>query len=250
MVQVVAKHKLSERVQRLKQRLLSATPRVSIEKIKFQLEIYPQNEGQPSVLKRAKLFDKLCSEKKIFIDDNSLVGTLTEYEYGSYPVPEFGSRWLKKADSFSLQRGSASVADEERGWINKAADYWQDANVFNRTKEIILQSHGVDIGVMQACGLGTEYTPGGFGGVTPDFPQVLNKGLNRIGAEIKDERSKVDPGDPEGFGKWHFYDAALLCLEGMVNLAHRYASLAEEMARGEEELRRKQELEKIAETCR
>ena len=250
MVQVREKGKLSERVKKEKEALLSATPYIDVETLRFQFEVYRENEEQPSIIKRAKLFQKLCREKTIFIDDNPLVGTLTKYKYGSYLIPEFGSRWLKKADSFSLQRGSASVADEERGWINKAADYWQDANVFNRTKEIILQSHGVDIGVMQACGLGTEYTPGGFGGVTPDFPQVLNKGLNRIGAEIKDERSKVDPGDPEGFGKWHFYDAALLCLEGMVNLAHRYASLAEEMARGEEELRRKQELEKIAETCR
>ena len=204
---------LSERVKKEKEALLSATPHIDVEKLRFQFEVYRENEGQPPVIKAAKLFHKLCSEKGIFIDDNPFVGTLTKYDYGSYPIPEFGSRWLKKVDSFSLQRGSASVTDEEREWINRAADYWKDANVFNRTREIILQSHGVDIGVMQACGLGTEYTPGGFGGVTPDFPRILNKGLNGIAAEIEAARLQVDTGDTEGFHRWHFYNAALLCLE-------------------------------------
>ena len=250
MVKVRERGILSERVKKEKEALLSATPRIDVEKLRFQFEVYQKNEGQPSVIKTAKLFHKLCHEKGIFIDDNPLVGTLTRYDYGSYPIPEFGSRWLKKVDSFNLQRGSASVTDEEREWINKAADYWKDANVFNRTKEIMLQSRGVDIGVMQACGLGTEYTPGGFGSVTPDFSQVLNKGLSGIAAEIEGKRLKVDSGDTEGFNSWHFYNAILLCLEGMTNLAHRYASLAEEMARDEVEPGRKQELAKITETCR
>ena len=241
---------LSERVKKEKEALLSATPHIDVEKIKFQFEVYQENEEQPSIIKRAKLFYKLCNEKSIFIDDNPLVGTLTKYKYGSYPIPEFGSRWLRKADSFSLQRGNASVTDEERVWINKAADYWQDANVFQRTKEIMVESYGVDIGLMQRCGLGTEYTPGGFGSVTPDFAQVLNKGLNGIIAEIQDEKSKLDTKEPESLDKWNFYTAAALCLNGMINLAHRYASLAEEMARGEQQPERKQELEKIAEVCR
>jgi len=250
MVQVRQRGIVSERVKKEKEALLSATPHIDVEKLMFQFEVYRENEGQPSVIKMAKLFHKLCNEKSIFIDNNPLVGTLTKYNYGSYPIPEFGSRWLKKVDSFSLQRGSALVTDEEREWINKAADYWKDANVFNRTKEIMLQSRGVDIGVMQACGLGTEYTPGGFGSVTPDFPQVLNKGLSGITAEIEGRKLEVDLGDPEGFSGWHFYDAALLCLDGMTNLAHRYASLAEKMAVDEEEPGREQELRKIAETCR
>jgi formate C-acetyltransferase len=241
---------LSKRVKKGKEALLSATPHVDVEKLKFQFEVYRENEGQPSVIKAAKLFHKLCSEKSIFIDDSPFVGNLTRYDYGSYPIPEFGSRWLKKVDSFSLQRGSASVTDEDRQWINIAADYWKDANVFNRTREIILQSHGFDIGVMQGCGLGTEYTPGGFGGVTPDFPQILNKGLRGITAEIEVARLQVDTGDTDGFQRWHFYNAALFCLEGMTNLAHRYATLAEEEAQDEEDPVRKRELEKIVETCR
>jgi formate C-acetyltransferase len=185
-----------------------------------------------------------------FIDSNPLVGTLTKYQYGSYPLPEFGSRWLRKVDSFSLQRGRASVTDEEREWINKASDHWKDINVFNRTKEIMLQSCGVDIALLQKCGVGTELTPGGFVDATPDYAKVLNEGLDGIIAEIEDEKAKLDTGDSEDLGKWHFYSGALISLKGMIKLANRYAALADEMAGQETEPERKRELERIAETCR
>ena len=250
MVQVAEKSMLSERVKREREELLTATPHVDIEKIRFQLEIEEEARGQPPVIRIAKLFHKLCSEKEIFIDGNPIVGTLTKYKYGSYPIPEFGSRWLKKSDAYSLQRGKASVTDEEREWIHKAADYWQNISIFQRTKDIILESCGVDIGLLQKCGFGTEYTPGGFFMATPDYADVLNKGLNGIIAEIEAEKARLDTGNADGLDKWYFYTAALLSLNGMIELANRYASLAEEMATQETAPDRKRELEMVAETCR
>lgn len=250
MVQVVAKGTLSERVKREKEELLAATPRVDVEKIKFQLEIEEEGKGQPAVIRAARLFHKLCCEKGIFIDGNPFVGTLTQYEYGSYPIPEFGSRWLKKSDSFRLQRGQAAVTEEEREWINKAADYWENISIFQRTKEIIGESCAVDIGLWQKCGVGTEFTPGGFFMSTPDFAEVLNKGLNGVIAEIEAEKAKLDTGTPDGLDRWYFYQGTLLCLNGMIKLAHRYAALAEEMAKQETSPERKRQLKKITQTCR
>ncbi len=249
MVQVSERSTPSERVRQEKEALLSATPRIDVERLKFLLEVYEESEGQPLVIRRAKVFHKLCSEKTIFIDSNPLVGTLTKYKYGSYPLPEFGSRWLKKADSFSLQRGKASVTDEEREYIDKAADYWEGINISDRVKEIIRQTSGVDIILLQKCGVGTEMTPGGLMNVIPDYAKVLNKGLLGIITEIEDEKKKVDTGDPEGLSKWYFYEGALLCLNGMIKLAHRYADLAKEMARRDPDVSRKRELERIADTC-
>ncbi|RJQ40924.1 MAG: pyruvate formate-lyase [Dehalococcoidia bacterium] len=241
---------LSSRVDREKEALLSAEPRVDTEKIKFQLEVYRANAEQPAIIKRARLFNKLCREKKIFIDDNPLVGTLTRYKYGSYPIPEFGSRWLKKTDAFSLQRGKASVTKEDLKLLHRAAEYWWDASVFNRTKEIMAESRGVDIGLLQKCGLGTEYTPGGFGNVTPDFATVLSKGLNGVLAGIAKKKAELDTSQAESVAKWHFYTAAALCLEGFIALADRYAGLAEEMSRNESNPERRRELKQIARICR
>jgi len=241
---------LSLRVAREKEALLLAQPRVDTEKIKFQLEVYRENPEQPAIIKRAMLFNRLCREKKIFIDDNPLVGTLTRYKYGSYPIPEFGSRWLKKTDAFSLQRGKASVTKEDLKLLHQAAEYWWDSSVFNRTKEIIADSRGVDIGRLQKCGLGTEYTPGGFGNVTPDFATVLKVGLDGVLAEISRKKAELDTRQAESVAKWNFYTAAALCLEGLTVLASRYADSAEEMSRAETNPERKQELKQIAKICR
>jgi formate C-acetyltransferase len=139
-----------------------ATPRIDTERLQLLLEVYKETEGQPPVIRASKLFYKLCSEKAIFIDGNPIVGTLTKYKYGSYPMPEFGCRWMRKIDKFSLQRGNADLTEEDKEWVDRAVDYWQDRNVFNQTREIILQSHGLDIGLLAKCGVGTELTPGGF----------------------------------------------------------------------------------------
>ena len=85
---------LTERVRKEKEELLSAPANIDIERIKFLLEVYQETEGQPDIIRRAMLFHKLCTEKTIFIDDNPIVGTQTQYKYGAYPVPEFGAGWL------------------------------------------------------------------------------------------------------------------------------------------------------------
>lgn len=243
-------NKLSIRVASEKEAILSAKPQVDTEKIRLQLDLYRNNHEQPAIIKRAKLFFELCKRKKIFIDANPLVGTLTQYKYGSYPIPEFGSRWLKKTDTFSLQRGKAVVAKEDLKWLHKAADYWWDANIFNRTKEIVAESRGVDIGLLQKCGLGTEYTPGGFGNVAPDFAMVLEVGLKGVLAEISKKKTQLDTKQPDSLSRWQFYTAATICLEGLTLLAGRYAQLAKSMAKKETDQERKQVLETITDVCR
>lgn len=242
--------KLSQRVRREKEDVLAASPQVDIERVKFLLETYKETEGEPVILRRAKFFNKLCTRKTIFIDNNPFAGTATQYKYGSYPFPEFGCRWMKKVKEVYLQRGVAPVTPEVSEWLNKAVDYWKDNNIYNQTQRIIAETRNVDIGLLQKCGFGTELCPGGFVGTLPDYPTVLTKGLNGIVSDVRNEISRLDIGLKEDFDKLHFYKASLLCLEGMISLAQRYAALAEDMAQREPNPERKRQLEKIAQSCR
>lgn len=240
---------LSEKVGKEKEELLSATPRIDIQRLKVLLEVSRETEGQPPVVRSSRLFNRLCTEKEIFIDNNPIVGTLTRYKYGSYPVPEIGCRWMKRAERFALQRGYVDVTEEDREWIDRAVDYWQDRNVFNRTKEIIHKSLGVDIGLLAKCGLGTEFTPGGFQNGISDYSLPLTKGLKGLIAEAEERKAALDTGDIEELSKWYFYRGVISSLEGMIKLSGRYASLARAMAEREADGERKAELERIAEVC-
>ncbi|MFO8010547.1 MAG: pyruvate formate lyase family protein [Dehalococcoidia bacterium] len=240
---------LSERVARERDELLSAEPRIDIERDKALLEAYQETGGQPAVIRQATFFNKLCNEKTIFIDDNPIGGTLTQHKYGNYPFAEIGPRWMKKVDRLRLPLGFAEVRPEEKEWLLKSVELWKDRNIFNRTKDMVLRTLGVDIGTLQKAGVATEINPGGLISGIPDYGLVLNEGLNSIIASAQESQAGVNTGDKDGLKKWYFYEAVILCLNGLITLANRYAKLAREMAATEDDPRKKSDLERIAEAC-
>lgn len=250
MVQVAEKGVLSERVKREKEELLSAPPQIDTERIKVLLEVYQETKIQPNVIRRAKLFNKLCYEKTLYIDGNPILGTLTRYKYGAYPFPEEGCAWMGRAEEFALPRGKVQVTPELRKWIDKAIEVWRDSNLFSLTREVVLEAYGIDIRTFSKCGLWVEATPGGAAPIlVPDYSKVLNKGLKGIIADIEQEKAKLNTGELGALDKWYFYQAAKLALGGMMELAQRYASLAREMANEEGNAERREELEEIARIC-
>jgi len=250
MAVVAEKGVLSERVKREKEELLSASPQIDTERIRFLLDVYRETKLQPNVIRRAKLFNKLCCEKTLYIDGNPIVGTLTKYKYGAYPFPEEGCAWMEREEEFALPRGMVRITPELREWIDKAIETWRDTNLFSLTREVVLEAYGIDIRTFSKCGLWVEATPGGAAHILlPDYPQALNKGLKGVIAEIEQEEAKLNTGEPEALDKWYFYQAAKLALNGMMVLSQRYASLAREMANNETNVERREELEEIARIC-
>jgi formate C-acetyltransferase len=254
MVEVAEKQRvLSDRVRKLKEELLSATPQIDTERIQFMLDIYRQTAMQPNmptIMRRAMLFNKLCSGKAIFIDGNPIAGTLTQYPYGAYPFPEEGCRWMKRENEFFLPRGKVSITPELRSWIDKAVDLWKDSNLFSLAQEVVLDNYRVDIRTFSQCGIWMEAVAGGASHlIVPDYAKILNKGLKGFIAEVDEAKAKLDVGEAGAIERLNFYRAAKLALSSMIVLAHRYASLAREMAKKEKDAARKQELEEIAEIC-
>lgn len=250
MERVTTKRVLSERVRREKEELLSAPPQIDTERIEILLDVYQEPRIQPAVMRRATLFHRLCSEKTIYIDNNPIVGTLTQYKYGSYPLPEEGCAWMERTEEFALPRAKVCLTPEVRECINRAIKLWRDSNLFSLTREVAFQVYGVDIRTLSKCGVWVEAIPGGAGHlIVPDYPRVLNRGLRGILADIAEPESKLNTVAPEALERFYFYQAAKLALNGMMILAQRYAALAREMAKAEKNAERRRELETIAAVC-
>ena len=79
---IETKSLLSDRVKKLRESLFTGTPHLSTQRLRFMKETYKETEGLPTILRRARLFEKVLIEMPIFIDENSIVGTLTEYRLG------------------------------------------------------------------------------------------------------------------------------------------------------------------------
>src|SRR4030042_5856139 len=93
-----------------------------------------------------------------------------------------------------------------------------------------------------------------MGLLKPDWSELLNYGLNWQIAKAEKILQMLKlwgrRNDPEVFEEYDFYRAVIIALKAVIKNANRYAALAKNMARKETEPERRQELLRIAETCR
>ena len=99
------------------------------------------------------------------------------------------------------------------------------------------------------------FTPGnyfynGVGHVTVKYGKVLEVGYRGIIDEAKAEKATMDFGDADYTTKTALLDAIIMSCEAVITYAHRYADLAEQMAKSESDSKRRAELAAIAENCR
>ena len=113
-IEYPAQGKLTKRVQRLKDTLLKGPPRLDCERLKVQKEVYEEMDGEPTILKRARLFERLCDEKDIYIDESLLVGAQTRIPGGLYGYPEITCRWIRKERDFFCHLGKIEYSEEDR----------------------------------------------------------------------------------------------------------------------------------------
>jgi len=244
---------LLEGAQKIRGDLAHTSPVLGAERFKFIVESYKETEGQPTIVRRAKLFEKTLREKTIYIDENPIIGTVTEYRAGVYPYPEYACKWMRKEAVHRVGLGGIEadgLSEEERKWRDEAVEYWQDKCQWAKLNEVFPQIKGVSMIPLLKCGAllqGSPAYPLGF--ISIDYGKVLDKGVKGIIAEVKEELDKLSVGYLADYEKRHFYDAALICLNAVINYAHRHAALAKEMAEKEKDPERKKELERIIETC-
>ena len=78
--------------------------------------------------------------------------------------------------------------------------------------------------------------------------RVLSLGISGIMKEVKQQQPALTPLDRTG-EKGIFYDAVMRSLKASVKFANRYADLARQMAKREENPKRAKELEEISAIC-
>lgn len=242
---------LSDKVRGLRESLLSSKPQLCCERLTFLKEVYAETEGEPTIIRRARLYDRFLQGKTIFIDDNPIVGTLTKYRVGVMPFPEASCSWMKKETRFSSALGTIETTEEQRQMLREAADYWERRCVAFRTKEVWAQKYG-DIMNADDCrelGVwrGEYFQPKGR--ICLDYGKVLNKGFAGVIREAEEELRRLPLGDLEAQQKRNFLNAVIIAGNAVVALAQRYASLARDTAQREPDPERRRELAKVAETC-
>ncbi len=231
------------RIDRLKEQLRSTPQEVDFERVRIMSEVYEDTAGYQQIIRRAKFMATLLERKNLYIDDNLFVGSMASTVNGIYTYPEWNVEWMKQEKTVEK-----SPTPEDRKANEWALNYWDKRALKPRTLEIFEKRYGFDPRPAYDAGFVVEFFnwPGGGGNL--NYPRVYNEGLGSMIKEVRERQMSLEMRLPNA-SKLYFYEACLITMNSIIGLAHRYATLAREMAAKEKDEIRKGELLSIAETC-
>lgn len=234
---------MTNRTQRLKDRLFANPREISLERALLYTASHKQTEGEPVMIRRAEATEWVLDHVQISIRDDELIaGNRTIKPRAGIVSPEMDPYWLlKELDQFPTRpQDRFNISEEDkRIYREELFPYWE-----NRSMKDFINSQMTDE-VKTAVStqiFSVNQTDKGQGHIIIDYPRLLENGLAALVAELK----TVNKQHPQN----SFYQAVLILLEASQRHILRYAALADEMAANCVDEQRRKELETIAEISR
>lgn len=240
----------TDRIKKLKARIIDAMPTVEADRAELLTEAYKKYEGATPVIRNARANEAIFNGIPVTIRPGELiVGALTVTDRGCQIYPEFSYDWVEaEFDTMATRKCDPfEIPEDTKRRLSEVFKYWP-----GKTNSDLAHSLMSDKALeCQAEGVFTvgNYYFGGIGHVCVDYGKVLRVGFSGIVKEAAEKKAALDPEDPETIVKTQFYDAVIITYNAAINLAHRYAAKALEMAQTEINPQRKKELLQIAQNC-
>jgi pyruvate formate-lyase/glycerol dehydratase family glycyl radical enzyme len=241
-----------KRGQKLRERVTHATSHICIERARYVTESYKETEGMPTVIRRAKALDKILQSISVYIlDDELIVGHQSSMQRSAPLFPEFAVDWVNnEIETFETRNQDKFVATPEviKEFRETVYPYWHGKTVYDRIRSLVREDVTLQRYDANVFSLGL-HEDGGLGHVLLNYDKVLKHGLEGIRKECVDQMAALRLYDPESINKKLFYEACIITIDACIMFARRYAAKAKELAGREQDLRRKEELLRIAEIC-
>ena len=240
----------TDRITHLVDNLYAKMPVIESARAKLITESYKSTEDEPIITRRAKAFAHILHNIPIIIRDEELiVGSSTLAPRGCQTFPEYSFQWLEdELDTVATRTADPFyIAEETKAELREVHKYWKGkttselATSYMAPEAILAIDHNI-------------FTPGnyfynGVGHVTVKYEEVLAIGYEGIIAKAQKELDECNVGDGDYAKKSRFLEAVIMSCQAVIDYAHRYAELAEQMAYQCQDPTRKQELLQIASNC-
>ncbi|MDR0886646.1 MAG: glycyl radical protein [Clostridiales Family XIII bacterium] len=239
------------RIEKLKRSIVEARPQVESERAVLVTEVYKETEDLPSVLRRAKVNERLYNDMHVTIrDDELIVGSLTKSIRSTEIAPEFSVDWIEEEfDTMATRIADPfDISEETKTNLHNAFEYWRGKTVFEFADAMM--SDATKAAIDSKVFTVGNYQTGGVGHSIIDYEKVLKIGFSGIIKQTIEAMEKLDLSQTENISKQHFYESIIITFTAGINHAHRYADEAERLAALETDKTRKAELLQIAANCR
>jgi len=249
-MQAVQTSRVSARITKLREKVLSTKPSVCTERAKFYTQVYRENEVLPVIIKRALALEKTLREMTIFIDEGELIVGNQSSQHRAAPIfPEYAVDWLpKEMDELDKRPGDAFfITAEHKKELVEIAAWWKGKVLYDKGRALMSQEllDIQDASIIKATGNLTS----GDAHIAVDFYKILSDGLDGYLSEIAHYHRKVKRFEQEGIRKDHFYTALTISIKAFQSFILRYRDLAIQRSNNEPNFARKSELQIIAANC-
>ncbi|MFW9892638.1 MAG: glycyl radical protein [Candidatus Thorarchaeota archaeon] len=233
-------------------RILESKTHLSIERTKLHTDSMKSTEGEPQIIRQAKALANILMGISLKIyPDELVVGSVSDKVRGAMVYPEaHDSRIVPELEELKSRdcRVIEVTQDDIRAVQEEIASYWADASLIaqadKKTPEKILETlYAGSVFIL------TEIA--GFGHLSVNYPMLFSMGFEefkKLAEERIREYSKTT--DTEVLAKINFYKATRIVANAIIQFANRYSERAAILAKEESDIKRKKELERIAEICK
>ena len=241
---------MNDRLERLKDAILSAEPRLCVERARIYTRVYRENESLPIARRRALALRTTFEESSIYIGEGELVvGNTASRAKSAAIFPEYSVNWiLKELDGIDNRPAESYGATEEtKAEIRELCSWWKGRTLEERAEaNFSLELKAInESGIVHAEGNMTT----GDGHIAANMGRVLELGIGGYAAYVRRSNDVLDITSYADLKKRQLYLGMLDSLAGFSTWIRRYEALARSQASASSDAARKAELEEIARTC-
>ncbi len=253
-----------KRTERLREAHLKLQATCCLDRLRIETRVMKETEGEPMVLRRAKIFAAATREMPIeILPDELIIGHAAARPFSRDLVPDDcpllhpGKKFTSYIDSTAFGLDDFDAADQNE-LIADIIPYWKGNGNWERTKNgrnyLVFPEHLRKLIYTDE----TVYPPkrsqiytsafdsGHYGHNCIDYVEVLEKGLWGIKKEAETRFATLGSGQEEAR---QFIEGVILCLSAAAKAGGRFAARARELAKREGDTNRKNELLAIAAIC-
>lgn len=247
----------SKRITNLKNNMLSSKYELCIERMRYFTEIYKKYPDDPEIIKRAKSIAHTLKNMTIFIrEDELLVGNETSKNLGekiNLDLHGYGNILEKRSTYKKLRRRKVQpffIDEPDIDELLEIFPYWKGRSLIDGRINKKLLNENLITGVSQIASLAPNVSVQvgtTEGHLCAGYEKLLKLGYSGIIEEAEENQSGIDETDQDYQVKHNFYEAIKIYYRAAIDFLRRYSNLSLEMAKTQQNEKRKKELVVIGE---
>lgn len=258
LLQKIDELELSERLGRWKEAALGATHHICVDRAKLAMESWKETEGEDIEIRRAKLLKNILEGVPIAIHEFDLVaGRETEHLFGANPHIDISGDYVGGLyEDADITVGGpvvkGALSQQERDVLIECSQFFAGKTAADHMENLWSSVVGTWYNdLFEARGRHPSPTIGIVPGKNnrPMWERLFSTGLKGIVQEAGERLKGFVDRNEHSTDQFHFWRAASIVCQAVIDFSHRYANLARQMAGNEESPQRRQELEEIAGMC-